>query len=117
MPVPQFKSFFYRCFDGDNPLAGLSGHAYECSQMSVLYGLAQPFAAAAAKHLVCVDELGKGTEDTSATALCCAALEQFDAVRSSTSRCDARLLNTSVATPEQLLTPRPSPIHGSLTDR
>lgn len=79
--VLQFKSFFYRCFDGDNPLAGLSGHAYECAQMKTLYELVGPFDASAAKHLICIDELGKGTEDTSATALCCAALQLFDQVR------------------------------------
>ena len=84
LDVMQFKSFFYRCFDGDNALAGLSGHAYECSQMKVLYSLVQPFDSSAAKHLICIDELGKGTEDTSATALCCAALELFDKVRAPT---------------------------------
>lgn len=76
----QYKSFFYRCFDGDSPLAGLSGHAYECFQMQQLYNLATPFAAGEAKHFMCVDELGKGTEDLSASALCCAALELFDSV-------------------------------------
>lgn len=76
----QYKSFFYRCFDGDSPLAGLSGHAYECFQMQQLYSLAQPFAANGPKHFICVDELGKGTEDLSATALCCSALQLFDAV-------------------------------------
>jgi hypothetical protein len=77
----QFKSFFYRCFDGDSPLAGLSGHAYECYQMKALYSLASPFEHDRAKHLLCVDELGKGTDDASATALCCSTLQLFDAVR------------------------------------
>lgn len=48
--------------------------------MQQLYSLATPFAAAEAKHFMCVDELGKGTEDLSASALCCAALELFDSV-------------------------------------
>eukprot|EP00892_Ulva_mutabilis_P008776 jgi/Ulvmu1/6270/UM028_0128.1 len=76
--VPEFRSFFYRCFDGDSPLAGLSGHAYECLQMQQLYSLAKPFAQAEAKHFMCVDELGKGTDDRSASALCCSALQLFD---------------------------------------
>jgi hypothetical protein len=78
--VVQFKSFFYRCFDGDSPLAGLSGHAYECSQMKALYDILAAFDPSTAKHLICIDELGKGTEDISATALCCAALLRFDQV-------------------------------------
>lgn len=79
--VLQYQSFFYRCFDGDSPLAGLSGHAYECFQMQQLYTLARPFAAEGAKHFMCVDELGKGTEDLSASALCCSALQLFGSVR------------------------------------
>lgn len=78
--VLQFKSFFYRCFDGDNPRAGLSGHAYECKQMKTLYDIVGPFQESEAKHLICIDELGKGTDDSSATALCCAAMQKFDQV-------------------------------------
>jgi hypothetical protein len=76
----QYKSFFYRSFDGDSPLSGRSGHARECYEMSQLYRLARLFNVDRPNHFICIDELGKGTEDLSATALCSAALEYFDAV-------------------------------------
>lgn len=78
--VPRYASFFYRSFDGDSPLSGRSGHARECFEIQQLFRLAAPFDSAR-PHFVCIDELGKGTEDLSATALCSAALEFMDAVR------------------------------------
>ena len=82
----QLASFFYRNFDGDSPLSRLSGHARECSEMAALFQLGQLRSgapAAAWRHFVCIDEYGKGTEDTHATALCCAALQRLDQVRPS----------------------------------
>lgn len=33
------------------------------------------------KHLICIDEFGKGTEDDCASAICAASLLHFDKVR------------------------------------
>lgn len=105
----QLASFYYRNFDGDSPLSSLSGHARECADMAALLALPGPPRAMSyawqrvdadghvapppprpaptsvedtpRMHLICVDEYGKGTDDTAATALCCAALEALDAVR------------------------------------
>ena len=82
----QLASFFYRNFDGDSPLSRLSGHARECAEMAALFNLGSARGSAhqgqqLPRHFICVDEYGKGTEDTHATALCCAALERLDRVR------------------------------------
>ena len=81
----QFQFFLFRNFNGDSPLNNLSGYARECGEMAQVYRYAQSRGGPGPRHLVCVDKYGKGTEDFSATALCCATIELFDQVSSSDS--------------------------------
>ena len=71
--------------------------------MQTLFRLAQPRDDESAMHFICIDEYGKGTEDTHASALCCAALELFDQVRGGLLSClHAGLSHESLTLPNEI---------------
>lgn len=71
---PYFDAFMLRNFSADSPLEGRSSFAVEMTEMRYVLEDASPCS------LVCVDELGKGTEVKAGAALAGALLESLDAV-------------------------------------
>ena len=72
--IPYLDAFMLRNFSADSPLEGRSSFAVEMTEMRYVLEDASP------RSLVCVDELGKGTEVRAGAALAGALVESLDAV-------------------------------------
>jgi len=71
--VPYIDAFLLRTFSHDSPREGVSSYGVECQEMaSVQRDVTE-------NSLLLVDELGKGTEVHSGTAMAAALLEELDA--------------------------------------